>query len=163
MTKDIFSSNFIEEHWIKISFAMIILIIALLIFFFYAKIVGILFLLLTWFVFLTFVFNVPWKERFLAGLLAISLFWWDILQNKVTDLGLNYRVTIATGITMKAITQLYIAFFTMFIILAYLVIFAVTNDKGNRVLDIVIGVVGVLLFGVGYALYDYVKHGSSIG
>ncbi|MBU1456909.1 MAG: hypothetical protein KKD01_19515 [Proteobacteria bacterium] len=129
---------------VKIGFGITIILISLIMFFYYAKLVGIMFLLLVGFVYLTFIFNVPWKERLLAGILAISIFWWDILQNKIADLGVDYRVTLATGITFKATSMIYIAFLIMFIIITYFIIYAVTNNRGNKIIDIIAGVFGYL-------------------
>lgn len=135
---------FDKFNWLQIGFAATIVMISILLFTFYAKLIGVMFFALAGFVYITFLFNVPWKERLLAGLLAITLFLWDVLQNKIADKGLEYSVHVTSNVLIKATTLLYLSFVVMFTIITYLVIFAVINNKGNKITDMIVGSVAYL-------------------
>ncbi len=133
-----------KANWLQIGFGAVILMISLIMFTFYAKVLGAMFFALAGFVYLTFVLNVPWKERMLAGLLGISIFLFDILQNKISDHGLDYQVHLTSTTLIKATTLIYFAFVSLFTIITYLVIFAVINNKGNKITDMIVGAIAYL-------------------
>lgn len=144
--------RFLKKQGFKIGFAIAILILSLIIFFFYERLVGGLFLILAGFVYLTFLFKVSWVERFFAGLLAIFIFLFDILRNKIADNGLDYKVHLTGTTLVKAVPLFYLAFFVMFSILSFLVIRAVINNKGNRIRDMIVGFIGFLALVFLYAM-----------
>ena len=141
--KDIF-----KENIAKIISGILIVILSVMIFLFYEKTAGILFFLLAVFVLITFIFDVNWQERMFAGLLAFSIFLFDVLQNKLaTDI--NFMVHISAQ-EVRAMPLFWISYFIAFAILAFLMFRAVTNDVGNKVRDFIFGVVGLL--GLGFMM-----------
>jgi len=145
------AKNWFKKFGFKIGSAITILILSIIIFSFYIKSAGVLFLLLTVFIYLTFIFKVKWVERFFAGLLAISIFWFDVLQNKLSQNGLDYEVHITTA-TVRAIPLFYIALTIIVFILGFLMVRAIINNKGHRVRDIIFGIVGFIAIIFLYAM-----------
>jgi len=88
-------------------------------------------------------------ELFIIFLLVLLVFWYDVSQNKVSDLGLDHKASIAGGITIPSILSLYLAGLGIVILLTFLMLRAVINRQGAIISDVIagaVGFVGIIIF-----------------
>lgn len=89
-------------------------------------------------------FDWPGKfELALVGMLIFTLFWLDVLQNKLFDLGLNHNVTFFGGLVMPAIQLFWMVVALYIIILLTLVMRNLWMKNSLHLFDYIVGVVVV--------------------
>lgn len=92
-------------------------------------------------------YAIPSKiESILIGMLFLLLFLFDILQNKFQDLGLDYEVTVFSGLTFTAITGFWIALIIYLFIFFALIIRSAWDRATHPNIDYFIGI--ITLFGL---------------
>jgi len=87
------------------------------------------------------------KELMLLMLYVVAFLWSDVLQNKIFDKGLDYRVTWFGSITSNAYDMFFVMFFIFHIILVSLFVLSLQSKATNRTYDLIMGTIA--LFGVG--------------
>jgi len=92
------------------------------------------------------------KDMVIAGISIIALFLYDIVTNKIADHGLQYKVNIFAGETVKATLLFWVALTIMIITSIILLYRAIINHKGSYARDLVFGglfsiIALVILFG----------------
>lgn len=86
------------------------------------------------------------KELMLLMLYVVAFLWADVLNNKVIDRGMDYRVTWFTGITSNAYDLFFIIFIIFHIILVSLFVLSLQSKATSRTYDLIMGTIA--LFGV---------------
>ena len=100
-------------------------------------------------------------ERVLLFLYAIFFLWWDVLQNKVLDLGIDYHVTwwknmpFLGTFTSSALDTGIIILILFHITLVSLFIMSLDSKSTHRVFDRIVGTIA--LFGVAIVLTGFVN------
>lgn len=101
-------------------------------------------------------FGLPGKiETFLIFMYAVFFLWWDVLQNKVLDLGRDYRVTWFGDITTRALDLAVIMLVLFHVVLLALFVMSLKSKRTHSSLDILVG--GLALFGVAITLSGFVN------
>ncbi len=86
---------------------------------------------------------------------AVFFLWWDVLQNKVLDNGLNYSVTWISGITTSALDLGVIMLILFHICLMSLFIMSLQSKDTHRLFDVIVG--ALAFFGVAIVLSGFVN------
>lgn len=94
-------------------------------------------------------------ELILIFLYVTFLLWFDILQNKVQDLGRDYAVTWVSGITTSALDLAIVMFILFHITLMGLFLMSLRSKGTSRVFDIIVGTIG--FFSVAMILSGFVN------
>jgi hypothetical protein len=101
-------------------------------------------------------FGLPDKfETFLVFMFGIFFLWWDLLQNKVLDLGKDYRVTWFGDITSRALDLSIVILICFHIVLLTLFIMSLKSKRTHEQWDIIVG--GLAFFGVAIVLAGFVN------
>ncbi len=85
-------------------------------------------------------------EVILIATAIFVLFLADVTQNKVLDLGLNYKVSFIEGVTVLAITLFWIAIIVYHILLFTLILNSLFKKRTHHIYDAIFGILA--LFGV---------------
>lgn len=99
-------------------------------------------------------------DAILGFVLTVILFLSDVLQNKILDKGLDYRVGITPDITAKAVVLWYYTLFLVFIVMLLYMLKAVLKRERGEALDVIMGSIGVLSVGVMFGTTMFM---SSVG
>ena len=94
-------------------------------------------------------------ELILLFLYTTFFLWWDVLQNKVIDLGINYRVTWFAGITTTALDLGIIILILFHITLMGLFLLSLKSRATSKTYDIIVGTLA--FFGVAIVLSGFVN------
>ena len=94
-------------------------------------------------------------EFILLFLYAVFFLWWDVLQNKVLDLGINYRVTWFSGITTSALDLAIIILILFHIVLMSLFVLSLKSKDTSSFWDVFVGTMA--FFGVAIVLTGFVN------
>lgn len=90
-------------------------------------------------------FGLPDKlERFLIAALFLLLFFFDVLQNKFLDLGLDYRVNVISGISFRAINGFWIVILAYHIVLFSLISRSIWKRGTHHFYDFVVGIFAII-------------------
>lgn len=111
----------------------------------------------------TLTFATPHRiEMILIFLYALLFLWWDVVQNKVLDIGLEYRVTWFGDITTSALDLSIILLIAFHVVLMTLFLLSLQSKKTHRTYDVIVG--AAALFGVAIVLAGFVNniHAESI-
>jgi len=92
-------------------------------------------------------------ELVLIFLYAVFFLWWDVVQNKVLDLGIDYRVTWFAGITTSALDLAIILLIAFHIVLMALFLMSLRSKDTSRVFDVIVGTLA--FFGVAIVLTGF--------
>jgi steroid 5-alpha reductase family enzyme len=101
-------------------------------------------------------FATPHKtEKILLFLYVTFFLWWDVLQNKVLDLGVDYRVT-WWGTTTSSALDLGIVILILFhLTLMALFLMSLKSKATNSTYDVIVGIMA--FFGVAIILSGFVN------
>lgn len=98
-------------------------------------------------------FRVTPLDGILSFFMMLWLFGMDVTQNKILDLGVDYRVSFHEGVSIAALTMWYIFTALTFVTLLTMMLHSVTNKHKTfkEGIDIAMGAIGVLGIGLGVA------------
>ncbi len=82
----------------------------------------------------------------LTAILILSLFLFDVLQNKFLDFGLDKLVFATSTISFKAINAFWIVFGIYFVVLLTLIVRSIWFKESHPVLDYIVGI--ITMFGL---------------
>jgi len=94
-------------------------------------------------------------EMIFLFLYAVFFLWWDVLQNKVIDLGIEYKVTWFSGIATTALDLGIVMLILFHICLMGLFLMSLKSKATSRVYDIIVGTLA--FFGVAIVLAGFVN------
>lgn len=101
-------------------------------------------------------FGTPHRiELILIFLYSVFFLWWDILQNKVIDLGTNYSVTWVVGHTTSALDLAIVMLILFHIALMGLFLMSLKSKDTNWTYDVIVGTLA--FFGVAIVLSGFVN------
>ena len=83
-------------------------------------------------------------DSLLVFFLALSIFFWDILKNKLGDLGLGHQVIFKAGTTLPAVGLWYFSGILITVLLMALTLRAMYTPRGNILRDVLVGFIGML-------------------
>jgi len=94
-------------------------------------------------------------EMMLIFAYALLFMWWDLLQNKILDLGIDYRVSWLSGITTSALDLAIIILILFHIALMGLFLMSLKSKSTHRFWDILVGTLA--FFGVAIVLAGFIN------
>lgn len=101
-------------------------------------------------------FGLPKRtEFFLLFAYAVFFLWWDVLQNKVLDLGIDYRVTWFADITTRALDLAVVQLILFHLALMGLFVFSLKSRRTHNFWDVIVG--ALALFGVAIVLSGFIN------
>lgn len=94
-------------------------------------------------------------ELILLFAYAVFFLWWDVLQNKVLDLGIGYKVTWFAGIQSTALDLGIIMLILFHLCLMGLFLMSLRSKSTSNTIDIIVGVLA--FFGVAIVLSGFIN------
>lgn len=95
------------------------------------------------------------EESILLFLYVTFLLWWDVVQNKVLDFGLDYRVTWFGDITSNALDLAIVLLIIFHITLMLLFVLSLRSKGTHRLYDVIAGTIA--FFGVAILLSGFIN------